>query len=167
MHDGVLAEEIEDAAYLDGPSGGRQGGLGVCTRGYDGDECDIASDDNTGMSGGPGSGSGLFECLYIEFDTQVLLTGLVFRDGDHNVLDSGQLLLGDDTADSPLDLFAWNIGDALSDYWSDVWMFASTANGVEFYIDELSATTVPLPAAGFLLLGGLGGLAAMKRRKKA
>lgn len=31
----------------------------------------------------------------------------------------------------------------------------------------VSATPVPLPAAGFLLLGGLGGLAMMRRRKKS
>lgn len=39
--------------------------------------------------------------------------------------------------------------------------------GPNSYISALSVTPVPLPAAGFLLLGGLGGIAAMKRRKKA
>ncbi|WP_227257985.1 VPLPA-CTERM sorting domain-containing protein [Kangsaoukella pontilimi] len=34
-------------------------------------------------------------------------------------------------------------------------------------IDNIHASPVPLPAAGLLLLGGLGGLAAMKRRRKA
>ena len=37
--------------------------------------------------------------------------------------------------------------------------------GPNAYVSGISA--VPLPAAGWLLLGGLGGLAAMKRRKKA
>jgi len=36
-----------------------------------------------------------------------------------------------------------------------------------FDIDAISAHVIPLPAAGWLLLGGIGGLAAMKRRKKA
>lgn len=35
------------------------------------------------------------------------------------------------------------------------------------FIDSVTLSQVPVPAAGFLLLGGLGGLAAFKRRKKA
>ena len=42
-----------------------------------------------------------------------------------------------------------------------------TTGGPNSYISALSATPVPLPAAGWLLLGGLGGLAAMKRRRKS
>lgn len=34
-----------------------------------------------------------------------------------------------------------------------------------FSIDDVTVGVVPVPAAGFLLLGGLGGLAALKRRK--
>lgn len=37
--------------------------------------------------------------------------------------------------------------------------------GVKVYYEE--PEVIPLPAAGWLLLGGLGGLAAMKRRRKA
>jgi hypothetical protein len=36
-----------------------------------------------------------------------------------------------------------------------------------FGIDAIKVAAVPVPAAGFLLLAGLGGLAAFKRRKSA
>lgn len=41
------------------------------------------------------------------------------------------------------------------------------ANGSESDVAVPRPTVVPLPAAGWLLIGGIGGLAALKRRKKA
>ncbi|MGX0978396.1 hypothetical protein ACSSVY_004136 [Roseovarius sp. MBR-51] len=35
-----------------------------------------------------------------------------------------------------------------------------------FDVDAISVSAVPLPAAGFLLVGALGGLAALRRRKQ-
>ncbi|MEO9576479.1 MAG: VPLPA-CTERM sorting domain-containing protein [Tateyamaria sp.] len=40
-------------------------------------------------------------------------------------------------------------------------------NTPEFFIASIHTTPVPLPAAGWMLLAGVGGLAAMRRRKKA
>ncbi|MEM8580040.1 MAG: VPLPA-CTERM sorting domain-containing protein [Pseudomonadota bacterium] len=56
---------------------------------------------------------------------------------------------------------------------SAIYTGADFANGGEFFffdnfrVKSIDATVVPLPAAGWLLLAGVGGLAALKRRKKA
>ncbi len=46
---------------------------------------------------------------------------------------------------------------------------ASQSDSIGGFVDgiEINVEPVPLPAAGFLLIGALGGLAAMRRRKKA
>lgn len=65
--------------------------------------------------------------------------------------------LGGSGSDWRIDLgIVLNFGDPIS--------IIMTA-GPNSYISAISATPVPLPAAGWLLLAGLGGIAAMKRRK--
>lgn len=42
-----------------------------------------------------------------------------------------------------------------------------TSNSLGGFVDNVSIAAVPVPAAGFLLFGALGGLAALRRRRKA
>ncbi len=42
---------------------------------------------------------------------------------------------------------------------------ATTGDGDGFDVDSVSVSAVPVPAAGFLLIGALGSLAALKRRR--
>lgn len=44
---------------------------------------------------------------------------------------------------------------------------ATESDSIGGFIDAVRVDPVPLPAAGFLLIGALGGLAAMRRRKKS
>lgn len=44
--------------------------------------------------------------------------------------------------------------------------FATTSSLDGFDVDSLKIAAIPLPATGILLLAGLGGMAAMRRRKK-
>lgn len=45
--------------------------------------------------------------------------------------------------------------------------FPNTTSFDGYDVAQISVAPVPLPAAGLMLLGGLGGLAALRRRKKA
>jgi hypothetical protein len=42
-----------------------------------------------------------------------------------------------------------------------------TSNELGGFVDDVSVSAVPVPAAGFLLIGALGGLVALRRRKTA
>ena len=59
-------------------------------------------------------------------------------------------------------LVTMDFSDALSLITIDM----TTGTGDGFGLDGIRVAAVPLPAAGLLLLGGLGGLAAVRRRRK-
>jgi hypothetical protein len=61
-------------------------------------------------------------------------------------------------------LFLVDFGGAVSS--ATVTMTSSRVND-SFTLDGAAITPVPLPAAGWLMLAGVGGLAAMRRRRKA
>lgn len=51
--------------------------------------------------------------------------------------------------------------------WNDIDPFFSFAYVIEYSDPDWSAPSIPLPAGGVLLLGGLAGLAALRRKKTA
>ncbi|MEK6205761.1 MAG: VPLPA-CTERM sorting domain-containing protein, partial [Amylibacter sp.] len=145
VYDGLNIEfSSSDYAYFDTVPD--DGGLGVCQT--DTDQC--GSDDNLTLG----------ETVTIMFDEVMYVAGLIFTDVNHNpVVGTNMLTIngGDYT-------FA---AASAAVFFTDSLTFGyGTSLGQDYYVNGLTAT-IPVPAAGFLLLGGLGGLAALRRRRKA
>ncbi len=141
-------------------------GLGVCSGGSFLTGAIGVSQCSTGY-GGPTHDDNLLspEMLTLTFNKAVKLLGLQIRDKDHKLISGlvGAILIGgnayDTGANGQVQLSALGAGSS----------FTFTSNGTagkELYLSVLEVTAVPLPAAGFLLLGSLGGLGFMARRKR-
>ena len=137
-------------------------------------------------------GRTIYEFITLTFNELVQFTDFVFRDDDHNVIEEGAIAmsLDDPTSDDMVFVVVdiAELADVISfhDFFSQTWSFARVddyfcgshdtqeyadigvefpTNCVNFYIDGATVSQVPIPAAGWLLIAGVGGLAAMRRRK--
>ena len=143
-----------------------QAGLGVCSFGFDSgiSECSSNGGSNTGDDNLVDP-----EVLTLDFSLRVLLDGLKIRDAGHNLITSqaDAIEINGDFYDT--DASGQVILTGLGAATSFIFTSNGTGPGDEIYLSVLDASLskVPLPAAGFLLLGALGGLGAMARRRKA
>ncbi len=158
----VSFSALNGFAYFDDVSGG-PGGLGVCQTLDVNDQCDPSSDDNITIT----------ESVTLTLDGTYDFFGLSFNDAKHNSLDGNivdTLLIGINGLVEVRYTFAEAVA-ALFENVNKIRFVYDTANegttANQFYVSGATVSAVPLPAAGWLLIGGLGGLAAMKRRKKA
>lgn len=133
-------------------------GLGVCKH-LDADkECTPNSDDNVTTG----------ESVTIAFDTAQKLRKMFFNaEGHMKIADDLTLLFG--INGDPL--ARWTFGALSAAKFTGVtsatFAFDSGRKGDQFYVGGATVSPVPLPAAGFMLLTALGGLAAARRRKSA
>ena len=143
-----------DFAYFDDLSSGRPAGLGVCTTLNAAKQCRPSDDDNVHFD----------ESVTLSFGETVTLKDFVFYDAKHFLLDSASLYL--DVAVNGGDVMKYSFADLVMGMFEDVdtITFAGRGeDGTAFYIGSAIAA-VPVPAAGLMLLGALGGLGLARRR---
>jgi hypothetical protein len=158
-------------AYFDSGSAG----LGVCGGVTRNGQCKPGNDDNVGSMGGTANSNGpSFETLILTFSTAVKATSINLAGEGHGnfggsvringILFGVGAFLGNGDFSAMLSS-ALSTLDATS-IWSFQYVPTSQVSSTdEFYIDSISVAPVPTPAAGLLLMGALGSLAALRRRR--
>jgi hypothetical protein len=152
-----------DKVITDGASGGGKVGqwtgygLGVCTLAHHGYCKESHFVDGRGKN----------EYLKFSFDKDVTIESIKFKDYGDNFFD---LTLGDMTNKLDLKFDAYGLFTATIDAMGDFFAIGAYNAKSGFKVQSITVSydegpsEVPLPAAGWMLIAGVGGLVAMKRR---
>lgn len=141
-------------AYFDKGSAG----LGVCS-GFSGSQCSPSNDDNVGAIGGSGNvGDGSIETLVLTFSQEVSLDEIIFAGEGHGDFNGSVKVNGNPETPLSNALMLGLVGTIFE------FEYIPQLSGVgnEFYIESVTVSAVPLPAALPLFLSMLAGMGALR-----
>ncbi|GMQ84051.1 MAG: hypothetical protein BMS9Abin06_0803 [Gammaproteobacteria bacterium] len=154
---GQSADGTQDYyAYMDSGNAG----LGVCEALTASGRCSPSSDDNVTFD----------ELLRLDFNQPVSLSDITFINGNHGNTFDGVFELSVDggpaTTYNLTSNFSMNLTGTTFDFINpNIQGGSNVSNGYQFYIGSATVTAVPVPAAGWLFVSGMLGLAGLSRRK--
>lgn len=141
-------------AYFDKGSAG----IGVCS-GFSGSQCSPSNDDNIGAIGGSANvGDGTYETLILTFNQEVSLDEVIFAGEGHGDFNGMVKVNGSDETPLSNALALGLIGTTFE--FQYIPQDGGTVN--EFYIESVTVSAVPLPAALPLFLSMLVGMGALR-----